>query len=61
MSGLHFTRSLIVALVALADLTIPAARARAGSLTFSVDLRTGVADAPSPPYITFKEVVSDGS
>jgi len=36
-----------------------AAQAHAGTLSFSVDLRTGVADRPPAPYIAFKDAPVD--
>ena len=51
----------IIRLLALAATVLVATRADAGSLSFSVDLRTGVADGAAAPYITIKDPPVDAN
>ena len=59
MSVRHDRRPLGLTFVALSIVALFAAQAHAGSLTFTMDLRTGTADAPVPPFITFKDPPAD--
>jgi hypothetical protein len=61
MSGTHKPRPTGLSLVALFAAAMLAAQAHAGTLSFSVDLRTGAADRPPAPYIAFKDVPVDAN
>lgn len=54
--GLHLNGLTLVALVVT---TLFASPAQAGDLTFSMDLRTGVADSPIPPWLAFETPLQD--
>jgi hypothetical protein len=62
MSGSYTPRPVGIALVGLVVTTLISAQAHAApDLSFSVDLRTGVADSPLPPYITFAAPLADAN
>ena len=56
--GLHRTPFSVVALLVA---TMLAAQAHAGTLSFTVDLRTGVSDRPPAPYIAFEDAPVDAN
>ena len=62
MPGNHVPRPIgLTMLLALAVAALSADRAHAGFLSFSVDLRTGVADRAPGPYITIKDPPVDAN
>jgi hypothetical protein len=61
MSGNHNRRTTFLALVLLSLASPSVAQPHAGSLSFSVDLRTGVVDSSVPPYIVVEDPPVDAN
>ena len=61
MRGHNIRQSTGHVIVALVAATLFAAEAHAGSLTFSVNLRTGVGDPAIPPYIAYEVAPQDAN
>ena len=61
MRDLNRARSIGYVIVALVVTTILPGHAHAGSLTFKVNLQTGVGDSAVPPYITYESPIQDAN